>query len=191
MPTETPDGSRSPVEPGTWTIDAAHTTVGFSVRHMTIARVTGRFGVISGEVVVPSDDPSGATVTAAVHVASISSGHPKRDDLIRSEEFLNAEAYPLMEFASGTAEQAPDGRWRLAGVLTIKGTSRPVVLDTEFGGVITHRGATRAGFTATTVINRKDFGVTWAGALDTGGAIVSDTVHIGLEVELVLAEAAG
>ena len=182
------DDVRTPLEAGTWTIDAAHTLVEFSVRHMTVARVTGRFQAVNGTVMVPQDDPLGATVTVSIEVASVSSGHPKRDELIRSADFLDAENFPVMTFTSSRpSAAAADGTWRIPGTLTIKGVSRPVVLDASFGGVISHRGATRAGFSATTRINRKDFGVSWGATLDAGGAIVSDIVTISLEVELVRA----
>jgi polyisoprenoid-binding protein YceI len=175
----------APLEPGTWTIDAAHTLVEFSVRHMTVARVTGRFSAVSGEVKVPDGDPLAATVSVSIDVAGVASGHPKRDELIRSADFLDAEHFPVITFTSEPAEPAADGQWRIPGVLTIKGVSRPVTLYATFGGVISHRGATRAGFSATTTINRKDFGVSFGAVLDSGGAIVSDAVTISLEVELV------
>jgi len=184
----TANGVRAPLDAGTWTIDAAHTLVEFSVRHMTIARVTGRFGAVSGRVVVPEDNPLGATVTAEIDVASVSSGHPKRDELIRSADFLDVDNFPVMVFHSEPAVPVADGRWRIPGELTIKGVSRPVELDATFEGVISHRGATRAGFSAMTEINRREFGVTWNGTLDAGGAVVSDTIRITLEVELVRAE---
>jgi polyisoprenoid-binding protein YceI len=178
----------APLEAGTWTIDAAHTLVEFSVRHMTIARVTGRFGAVNGTVQVPADNPLAATVTASIDVTSVSSGHPKRDELIRSADFLDAENFPVMTFISEHAVPGPQGHWRIPGQLTIKNVSRPVELDAVFGGLIQHRGAVRAGFSATTEIGRKDFGVSWNAALDAGGAIVSDAVRISLEVELVRAD---
>jgi polyisoprenoid-binding protein YceI len=110
---------------------------------MTIARVTGRFTVQAGEVTVPAEDPSDATVTATVPVRTVSSGHPARDERIRSADFLDAERYPVMEFVSHPAGAGWDDRWSLPGDLTIKGTTRPVVFDTEFGGIVTHRGAVR------------------------------------------------
>lgn len=178
----------APLEAGTWTIDAAHTLVEFSVRHMTIARVTGRFGAVNGTVQVPADNPLAATVTASIDVTSVSSGHPKRDELIRSADFLDVENFPVMTFVSEPAVPGPSGRWRIPGQLTIKNVSRPVELDAVFGGLIKHRGAVRAGFSATTEISRKDFGVSWNATLDAGGAIVSDAVRISLEVELVRAD---
>jgi len=175
----------APLEPGTWTIDAAHTLVEFSVRHMTVARVTGRFAAVSGEVKVPDGDPLAATVSVSIDVAGVASGHPKRDELIRSADFLDAEHFPVITFTSEPASLGADGQWRIPGMLTIKDISQPVTLHATFGGVISHRGATRAGFSATTTINRKDFGVSFGAVLDSGGAIVSDAVTISLEVELV------
>ena len=175
----------APLEPGTWTIDAAHTLVEFSARHMTVARVTGRFAAVSGEVKVPDGDPLAATVSVSIDVPSVASGHPKRDELIRSADFLDAEHFPVITFTSEPAGLGADGQWCIPGMLTIKGISQPVTLHATFGGVISHRGATRAGFSATTTINRKDFGVSFGAVLDSGSAIVSDTVTISLEVELV------
>ena len=134
----------APLEPGTWTIDAAHTLVEFSVRHMTVARVTGRFAAVSGEVKVPDGDPLAATVSVSIDVPSVASGHPKRDELIRSADFLDAERFPVITFTSEPAGLGADGQWRIPGMLTIKGISQPVTLYTTFGGVISHRGATRA-----------------------------------------------
>jgi len=176
------------LQPGTWVIDAAHTLVEFSVRHMTVAHVTGRFGTVDGAVTVPAGGAAEATVQVGIDVTSVSAGHPKRDDLIRSTDFLDVEQFPVISFTGGPLRPAADGHWQLPGELTIKGVTRPVVLDTVFGGVISHRGATRAGFSASTEVDRKQFGVSWNATLDTGGAIVSDTVRINLEVELVLTE---
>ncbi|MFI6577922.1 YceI family protein [Nocardiopsis sp. NPDC050513] len=183
-------GTATPLSPGIWTIDAAHSLVGFSVRHMTVARVHGRFLAFDGRVTVPPDDPFGATVSTAVDVASVSSGHPMRDDLIRSPDFLDAAAHPVMAFASRPVELVGGDRFRVPGDLTIRGATRPVVLDAVFGGQVEHRGAVRAGFSATAVIRRREFGVTWSGVMDTGGAVVSDEVRITLEVELVRMEGA-
>ena len=134
---------------------------------------------------MPDGDPLSATVSVSIDVASVSSGHRKRDELIRSADFLDAERFPVITFTSEPADQGADGQWRIPGVLTIKGVSQPATLYGTFGGVVSHRGATRAGFSATTTINRKDFGVSFGALLDSGGAVVSDAVTISLEVELV------
>jgi polyisoprenoid-binding protein YceI len=172
------------LQPGDWDIDPAHTVVRFSVRHMTVARVSGRFPQVSGSLVVPEDEVQ-PTVSAVIGVGSVQSGHPKRDELIRSAEFLDAEQYPQITFDSTGFTATGNGRYQVSGELTIKRVTRPVLLDAELGGVVTHRGAQRAGFSAATTVDRKDFGVMWNGLLDSGGAIVSDKVKIELEVELV------
>jgi len=173
---------------GTWLIDPAHTMARFTVRHMTIAPVSGRFPGVSGTVLVPASDPLAAIVTATLDVVSVTTGVPRRDDMIRSAEFLDAASYPAIAFQSKPATPRADGDWDLPGDLTIKGVTRPARLDLAFGGLIRHRGATRAGFTAAARINRKDFGVSFNGLIDTGGAVVSDAVEITIAAEIVLQE---
>lgn len=176
-----------PLPPGTWTVDAAHTLVEFSVRHMTVARVAGRFPIVDGTVRVHADERPD-TVEVHLDVTTVKSGNAKRDELVRSEEFLDVEHFPVVTFVADSITTAAEGHWDVAGELTVKGATRPVVLDATFGGIISHRGATRAGFTARAEVDRKDFGLSFNGVLDSGGAIVSDTVRIDLEVELVLTE---
>lgn len=179
-----------PVPPGVWEVDAAHSRVAFSVRHMTIATVYGRFGEVTGWVKVPDDPAVASTVEATIAVASVSSGHPKRDELIRSPEFLDVGTFPQMSFSgSSVATTTPNHPYVVDGDLTIKNTTQQVRLDVDFGGFVTHRGATRAGFHATTSIDRRTFGLTFGALLDVGGAVVSDRVDIVLDIELVLSDA--
>ncbi|WP_432854022.1 YceI family protein [Amycolatopsis sp. CA-161197] len=168
---------------GTWTVDAAHSLVAFSVVHMTIARVTGRFDVLDGEVEVT---PSGASVHVRVATASASSGHPKRDELIRSADFLDTERFPELEFTA-SCDGFSAGDWTLPGRLTIRGVTRPIELAVRTGGVVDHRGATRAGFSAWTSLDRREFGLKFDGLLAGGGAVVSNLVDIVIEAELVRA----
>ncbi|MGW4488022.1 YceI family protein [Amycolatopsis sp. NPDC004368] len=168
---------------GTWTVDAAHSLVAFSVVHMTIARVTGRFDVLDGAVEVTE---RGASLGVRVATGSISSGHPKRDELIRSPDFLDSERFPEMEFTAA-CERLPAVDWVLPGRLTIRGVARPVELEVRTGGVIDHRGATRAGFSARTSLDRREFGVRFDGLLAGGGAVVSNRVDVVIEAELVRA----
>ena len=147
------------------------------------ARVAGRFPAITGTLVVPENGEP--LVSAEIEVASVQSGHPKRDELITSADFLDAENHSQIKFVSTGFAPAGDDKYAVTGDLTIKGVTRSVVLDAEFGGIIAHRGAERAGFSASTTIDRKDFGVSWNALLDSGGAIVSDKVKLELEVELV------
>jgi polyisoprenoid-binding protein YceI len=173
---------------GRWSIDSAHTLVQFGVRHYTIARVAGRFTGVSGELVVADDPASAPRVHATIEVGSVQSGHPKRDELIRSPEFLDASGHPHMSFVSDRFTPLGDGRYAVGGALTIKGVTREVELEATFGGVVTHRGAVRSGFSATTTIDRRDFGITWNVLLDTGDLVVSHAVCIELEIELTLDE---
>ena len=127
----------APLEPGTWTIDAAHTLVEFAVRHMTVARVTGRFAAGTGEVKVPDGDPLAATVTFSIDVSSVASGHPNRYELIRSDYFLDAATFPVITYTSEPAEDGGAGAWKSPGVLTIKGVQQAIHPPiATFGGVI-------------------------------------------------------
>jgi polyisoprenoid-binding protein YceI len=180
--------STSPLVTGLWEVDAAHTIVAFSVRHMTIATVTGRFPDVTGQLRVAGD--SSATISARIATGTVWAGHPRRDELVRSPEFLDVEQFPELSF-TGHIEAWPaaaGGPVDATGELTIKGTTRPLRLTGTFGGVVTHRGATRAGFTADARVDRREFGLAFAGMLDTGGAVVSNEVDLHLEVELVHVE---
>ncbi|QYN18502.1 YceI family protein [Amycolatopsis sp. DSM 110486] len=168
---------------GTWTVDAAHSLVAFSVVHMTIARVTGRFDVLDGEV---EGTLSGASVHVRVATGSVSSGHPKRDELIRSADFLDTERFPELEFTA-SCDRFSARDWTLPGSLTIRGVTRPIELAVRTGGVVDHRGATRAGFSARTSLDRREFGLRFDGLLAGGGVMVSNLVDIVIEAELVRA----
>ncbi|MEU5438642.1 YceI family protein [Streptomyces sp. NPDC020719] len=165
--------------PGTWTIDPIHSEVAFSVRHLGIANVRGRFDAFEAEIVL-AEDPLESSVTAAIQIASVSTGHEQRDNHIRSEDFLHAAEFPEMTFRS-TGVRAADGDGFLVdGELTVRGVTRPVTLDLELIGFGKgYEGRSVAGFSATTQISRKAFGV-HGGA---GGAALGDTVKITLDVE--------
>lgn len=185
--TSQPTPTSTPAQPGvsTWAIDATHSSVEFAVKHMMVSTVRGRFKAFSGEIQADEANPAASSVTAAIDVASIDTGVEQRDDHLRSDDFFNAAQYPQITFRSTAIEQRGD-EWKLAGELTIRDVTRPVSLDVEFEG----RGADpwggeRAGFTATTKINRKDFGVNWNGVIEAGGVVVSDQVKITLNIEAV------
>lgn len=139
---------------GTWTIDSAHTTVSFAVRHL-MSRVRGTFSDVSGQIVT-SGDPSGSTATAEIAVASVSTGNPMRDNHLRSADFFDAERHPAMAFASRALRQA-EGGWILSGELTIRDVTRPVELEVECLGVDPTglQGEARIGFSARTAISRR------------------------------------
>jgi polyisoprenoid-binding protein YceI len=176
----------SALTPGTWTIDASHSTVGFTARHLMITKVRGRFTSVSGSVTVGAD-PLASHVEATVDMASVSTGDDNRDGHLRGADFFDVEQFPTMTFSS--TDVVPDGSdYRLNGNLTIKGVTRPVSFALEFEGVGKDPwGGTRASFSAGTEINRKEWGLEWNVALETGGVLVSEKVKIELEVQLVKA----
>ena len=172
---------------GTWTIDPSHSEVGFSVRHLMVSKVKGTFESFSGAVEI-SDDLLASSVTASVDLSSINTRDAQRDEHLRSGDFFEVATYPELTFASTSVEPAGDG-YRVTGDLTIKGTTRSVDLDLEFHGIHPDPwGGTRAGFSATTSISRKAFGVDFEIPMDGGGVVVGDKVEITLEIQAVLAE---
>jgi polyisoprenoid-binding protein YceI len=170
---------------GTWTIDPVHSEVGFSVRHMMVSKVRGKFTKFSGELVT-ADDVLGSSVTADIDLASIETGAEQRDAHLRSPDFFDTENHPLMSYRSTGIRQ--DGQdFIVDGELTLKGVTRSVPLKLELNGFGPDAyGGTRAGFSATAEINRQDFNVNWNAAMETGGVVVSDKVAIHLEIEAVL-----
>jgi polyisoprenoid-binding protein YceI len=170
---------------GTWTIDPMHSEVGFSVRHMMVSKVRGRFTKFSGELVT-AEDPLASSVTAEIDLASIDTGAEQRDAHLRSTDFFDVENHPVMTYRS-TGLRHDGADYVLDGELTLKGITRNVPLKVELNGFGPDPyGGTRTGFTATGEINRQDFGVTWNAALETGGVVVADKVAISLEIEAVL-----
>jgi polyisoprenoid-binding protein YceI len=173
---------------GKWTIDPVHSEVGFSVRHMMVSKVRGKFTAFSGEIVT-GESPADSSVTAEIGLASIDTGNEQRDAHIKSADFFEVEIHPTMTYKS-TAVRAGGGDFVLDGDLTLKGVTKNVPLRLELNGFGPDPyGGTRAGFTASAEINRRDFGVNFNAALQNGGAIVSDKVTIHLEIEAVLATA--
>jgi polyisoprenoid-binding protein YceI len=171
---------------GTWTLDPSHSEVQFSVRHMMISKVRGTFGVKSATLTAP-ENPLEATVEATVDVASIDTKDEGRDNHLRSADFFDVETYPTMEFRS-TGVRIENGEFLVDGDLTIKGITKPVTFDFDFGGFGTDPwGNYKAGATAKTVINREDFGLTWNAALETGGVLVGKDVTIELDLQGSLA----
>ena len=170
---------------GTWDIDASHSTVGFSVRHMMVSKVRGYFTRFSGEVVTAAD-PAQSTVTATIDMDSIDTRQEQRDAHIRSADFFDVGNHTEMTFRSTTV--ATDGAdWTVTGDLTIKDVTKSITIPFAFEGVaVDPFGNTRVGFEGSHTINRKDYGVTWNAALETGGVLVSDKITVELEIEAVL-----
>jgi polyisoprenoid-binding protein YceI len=170
---------------GTWTIDPVHSEVGFTVRHMMVSKVRGRFTAFSGEIVTGAD-PLESSVSAEIALHSIVTGQEQRDAHIRSADFFDVENHPTMTYRSTGLRQGGDG-YIVDGQLTLKGVTKDIPLALELNGFGPDAyGGTRAGFTATAEINRRDFGVNWNGAIEGGGVVVSDKVTIQLEIEAVL-----
>jgi polyisoprenoid-binding protein YceI len=170
---------------GTWDIDPVHSDVSFTVRHMMVSKVRGRLGTFAGEIVT-APRFSDSTVTATVDATSVDAGNAQRDGHIRTADFFEVETHPTWEFRS-TALRGDGDEHELDGELTIKGVTRPVTFALEVNGFGPDAyGGTRAGFSATTTINRSDFGVDISMPLDGGGVVVGEKVQVALEIEAVL-----
>jgi len=170
---------------GTWNIDPVHSEVGFSARHMMVSKVRGRFTKFSGQIVTGAD-PLGSSATAEIDLASITTGNDQRDAHIRSADFFDVETHQAMTYRSTGVRVAGDG-YVLDGELTLKGVTRSVPLTLELNGFGPDPfGGTRAGFTATGELNRKDFNVNFSAPMQNGGAVVSDKIILQLEIEAVL-----
>jgi polyisoprenoid-binding protein YceI len=170
---------------GTWDIDASHSTVGFSVRHMMVSKVRGYFRDFSGEIVT-AEDPAQSSVTARINMDSIDTRQEQRDAHIRSADFFDVGNHTEMTFRS-TAVATDGADWHITGDLTIKGITKPVKLELELNGFGPDAyGGTRAGFSAKTEISRKEYGVDIDMPMDGGGVVVGDKITVELEIEAVL-----
>lgn len=169
-----------------WTIDSSHSLVEFSVKHMMITTVKGRFEKVSGQGEFDENAPEKSWVEATIETSSINTANEQRDGHLRSAEFLEVEKYPTITFKSKKVEKVSTEEYRITGDLTIRGVTQEVTLNTEYAGEVKSPfGDVRAGFSARTSINRKDFGLNWNVVLETGGVLVSDKIQINLEIELV------
>jgi polyisoprenoid-binding protein YceI len=170
---------------GTWEIDPAHSDVAFTVRHMMVSKVRGNFGAFTGTIVT-TQDPLESSVEASIDLTSIDTRNEQRDAHIRTADFFDVDNFPAMTYRSTGIR--PDGdRFVVDGELTLRGVTRSVPLALEINGVGPDAyGGTRIGFSATTEINRTDFGVNWNAAIEAGGVVVSEKVSIALEIQAVL-----
>ncbi|GAB7192969.1 YceI family protein [Kineococcus sp. NUM-3379] len=170
---------------GTWAIDPVHSEVSFTVRHMAVSKVRGRFGDVSGTVVTTAD-LTGSSVTATIAMASLTTFNDARDEHLRTSDFFDVAGHPEMTYRS-TGLRSGDGEFLLDGELTLKGVTRPVTLRLEVSGFGPDAyGGIRAGFSATGSLNRRDFGVDFDARLETGGLVVADRVDLQLDIEAVL-----
>jgi polyisoprenoid-binding protein YceI len=171
---------------GTYTLDSAHTRIGFVARHAMVTKVRGQFNDFEGSGVVDPSDFTKSTVTVIIQAASIDTRNEQRDAHLRSNDFLAMEEYPQITFTSTGIQQTGPTSVELTGDLTIRGVTNNVTIPFEFEGAATDPyGNLRVGFEGSVVINRKDYGVTWNVALETGGVLVSDKVTLEFEVSAI------
>ena len=170
----------------TWTIDRSHSWVGFTVRHMMVSNVRGEFGAFEGSLTANGDDPTTAQLSVTIDATTIDTREPKRDEHLRSADFFDTASHAKITFTSKRVERAGAGL-KVTGDLTMRGVTKEVVLDvTELTPAVQDPwGGTRVGAHATTKVNRKEFGLAWSKALETGGLVVADEVNVILDVELV------
>jgi polyisoprenoid-binding protein YceI len=179
--------STTPSAVSTWAIDPAHSVVELAVKHMMLSTVKGRFANVAGTIVLDEGNLGASSVHAEIDAASIDTREPQRDAHLRSADFLDVESFPTIVFHSTDVVPQGKSRFVLVGDLTIHGVTQEVSLEAELVGKGADPwGGQRAGFTATTAINRKDFGLTWNQALEAGGVLVSDQVKISLEIQATL-----
>ncbi len=170
-----------------WTIDPAHSEIQFKVKHLMITTVTGSFQKFDADIDADGDDLNKAKVRFTADIASVTTGNEQRDGHLKSADFFDAEKFPQLVFESTASEDVDhDGSWTLRGNLTIKGVTKPVSLSVEWGGVQRDPwGNTKAGVSINGKIDRKEWGLNWNSALESGGVLVSDDVRIAIEAQLV------
>ena len=171
---------------GDYQIDVAHTRLGFTARHAMVTSVRGSFGDFAGRAHLDATDPSKSTAELTIRTASLSTGQEQRDAHVRGADFFDVETYPEIKFVSTAAEQLDEDTFRLTGDLTIKDVTRPVSVDFTYNGSAKDPfGNLRAGFDGRTTLNRKDWGLTWNAALETGGLLVSDKIKLEFDVSAI------
>jgi polyisoprenoid-binding protein YceI len=172
--------------PGTYTLDPTHTRIGFVARHLMVTKVRGHFAEFQGSITV-ADQPHASTAEVTIKTASVETGTPDRDNHLRSGDFFEAEKYPEITFRNARVTSQHGTDFTVVGDLTIKGVTREVELAVELDGVVKDPfGGTRLAVTASTEVDREDWGMTWNAALETGGVLVSKKVRIEIESEAVL-----
>lgn len=171
---------------GTYTLDAAHTRIGFVARHAMVTKVRGSFNEFEGRATIDGGDLSNSNVDATIKAASIDTRNDQRDEHLRGSDFLAMEEYPQITFTSTAVRQTGATGLEIDGELTIKGVSNSITIPFEFEGAATDPfGNLRVGFEGSVSINRKDYGITWNAALETGGVLVSEKVTLEFEVSAI------
>jgi len=170
----------------TWTIDAGHSGAHFAVRHMMVSTVRGDMGKVSGSITYDGKNLAAAAVDATIDVTAISTRDEKRDAHLKSADFFDVATYPTMTFKSKKVVPGADGSFKLVGDLTMRGVTKEVTLDVEaLRPTVKMGNGSRTGTTATTKVNRQDFGIKWSRALDGGGVVVGDEVTVTIDLELI------
>ncbi|MFD9796730.1 YceI family protein [Streptomyces sp. NPDC059070] len=171
---------------GTYTIDPAHSSIGFTVRHAMVTNVRGSFTDHEGTLTLDGSDPAASAAVIDVKIESVDTGIGDRDAHLRGEDFFDAAKFPLMSFRSTGAEQLGGDKYRIVGDLTIKDVTKPLAIDLEFNGSATDPyGNQRVGFEGSADILRSDWGLTWNAALETGGVVVSDKVKLTFDISAI------
>jgi polyisoprenoid-binding protein YceI len=174
----------------TWELDPAHSSVTFSTKHMMVTTVRGTIAIEDASVDFDEEHPERSSVEVRLSAASVDTGQAARDQHLRSVDFLDAETFPFLTFRSTSVKPVGDGEFVLNGDLTIRDVTRPVELEAELGGIVANlQGGRRAAFSASTKINREDWGLTWNVGLETGGWLVGKELKIEIDLALVAAEA--
>lgn len=170
----------------TWTIDNSHSEVGFKVKHLVISSVTGKFKTFEGTIESDKEDFTDARAKFSAEISSVDTGNEQRDGHLKSADFFDAANHPKLTFESTAVKNEGGGDYTLLGNLTLRGVTKPVELDVEFGGIQKDfYGNTVAGFEISGKINRQDFGLTWSAVTEAGGLVVSDEVKLHINVELI------
>ena len=171
---------------GTYTLDPAHTRIGFVARHAMVTKVRGAFNEFEGTATLDGANPANSSAQVTISTASIDTRNAQRDGHLRSNDFLAMDEYPQITFVSTGARQVDDAAFELTGDLTIKGVTNPITIPFSFEGAAKDPfGNLRVGFEGAVTINRKDYGITWNAALETGGVLVSDKVTLEFEISAV------
>jgi polyisoprenoid-binding protein YceI len=171
---------------GTYQIDPAHSRIGFVARHAMVTKVRGAFNEFTGTAVLDGVDPDRSSATVTIKAASIDTRNATRDDHLRSNDFLAMDEHPEITFVSTAARQTGEAEFELTGDLTIRGVTTPVTIPFTYEGAVTDPfGNLRVGFEGAVTVNRKDYGITWNAALETGGVLVSDKVVLELEISAI------
>ncbi len=169
-----------------WALDPTHSEIGFKVKHLMFTNVSGNFKTFTASAETEGNDFNNAKIEFSADVDSIHTNNEQREQHLKSADFFDAATYPKMSFTSTNFTVKGDGEYELAGNLTMHGVTHPVKLNTEFGGIVKDPwGNIKAGFSLNGKLNRKDFGLTWNAALETGGVMVSEEVKIHAEIQLV------